>query len=446
MSQKRRLTVAGSVLVMLGATACGADTASDDTSTTLQFGVWTYDLDGVQSILDDFGSYNAEAGQDASEVEFELTEAGYGDYDSQVSTLNTAGQELDVLYGSDHWLARWAEAGWILPIDEHCPDLSEDFEQVTEFSKEGLTHDGHVYGLPYYSDVMYFVYNSEMLSDAGIAEPPSTWAEVAEQAATLKEQGITEDAVMLGLSIDSWFEEQLFALLYSRGGELFDDDLNATFDTGSGPLYESVQWLAELREDGTMPQRVVEMSIQDVQQAFLQGDTAFTLMAGYMLADLSGPESAVAESYEVAMIPGSTQTTAGFTRSYSLGSGAAEDAATMDTACRFLDYHGGITEASDGTQTPVVAKYWATENGLGFSYESLWDDPDIEETFGSFAQIDVLQEQKANARSKEGMNTSWYAEWMSYVRPVIQSVLLGETETEQALEDIKSQWQALAEG
>lgn len=447
MTRKMKLLAASSAMVVLGATACGSDdTSSGGGNTTLQFGVWTYDLDTVQTVLDDFTAYRDEVGQGESDVDFQITEAGFGDYDTQISTLNTAQQELDVLYGSDHWLARWAEAGWILPIDDHCPDLMEDFEKVTEFSQEGLTHDGKIYGLPYYSDVMYFVYNADMLAEADITDPPTTWDEVTDQAVTLKDQGVVDDPAMLGLSVDSWFEEQLFALIYSRGGELFDDDLNATFDTDSGPVYDSVQWLADAaNETGVMPQRTAEMTIQDVQQAFLQGDTAFTLMAGYMLADLAGPESAVADSYEVAMIPGTTQTTAGFTRSYTLGSGAERDDSVMETACSFIDYHGGLTEA-DGESEPVVAKTWAVNNGLGFSYESMWDDPEIAEKFSSFADLDVLKEQKQNALSKEGMSAPWYSEWISFVRPAIQSVLLGETTTEEALTDIKDQWEALASG
>lgn len=445
MSQKRKLIGAGSILALLAVTACGSDAASSD-ATTLRFGVWTYDLEAVQAILEDFKTYNSGIDEDAPTVDFELTEAGFGDYDTQVSTLNTAGQELDVLYGSDHWLARWAEAGWILPVEEHCPELMEDFADVTEFSQDGLTHDGEVYGLPYYSDVMYFVYNASMLKEAGISSPPTTWEEVSEQAAILKDQGIVEDPLMLGLSIDSWFEEQLFALIYSRGGELFDDELNPIFEADSGPLYESVEWLSRsVQEDGTMPQRAVEMTIQDVQQAFLQGDAAFSLFAGYMLADLAGEGSAVADSYEVGMIPGSTQVTAGFTRSYSLGSGAARDDATLEAACRFIDYHGGATEV-DGQQVPVVAKRWAVQNGLGFSYESLWDDAEVQQTFGAFADLDVLKEQKTNARSKEGMSAPWYAEWISFTRSAVQSAVLGEATTEEVLADIKEQWQALAAG
>lgn len=444
------------IALMIVATACGtgdsnSEAAGDATgaeeeaggATTLDFAVWTYDLTTTQALLDEFQAYSAS--QDpAIDVEIQLSEAGFGEFDTHVTSLNSAGNEFDVLYGSDHWLAKWAQAGWILPVDEHCPELDDYSDDIAEFSLSGMTQNGQLYGLPYYSDVMYFVRNTAMLEDAGFSEAPGTWEEVVEQAQAVKDQGISEDPFMLGLTIDSWFEEELYALIYSRGGDLFDDEFNATFETDSGPFYDTLEWLrSAVRDTEIMPQRAIQMSIQDVQLAFQSGDTTFALVAGYMMADFASSESAVAGDYAIQLMPGSTQETAGFTRTYSLGSGALEDETTRQAACRFIDFHGGSTEA-DGEDTYQVAKTWAVQNGLGFSAESLWDDPEVQEAFGEFADIDVLREQKALARAKDGMDAPWFAEWMSFVRTEVQSVLLGEQETEPALERIKEQWTQLA--
>lgn len=452
------------MIAVVLATACSGsdDNTAQESSTTsatststeaaladqasLEFGAWTYDLETVESLLGEFSTYSSEVAEPPINVDVTVSEAGFGEFDTHVTSLNAAGSQLDVLYGSDHWLAKWAAAGWVVPIEEYCPDLTSYTDDITEFSLDGLTYDGQLYGLPYYSDLMYFIYNDQMLSDAGIDAPPTTWQEVAEQSRILQEQEIVENPFMLGLEIDSWFEEQLYAMIYSEGGELFDDDFAAVFETDSGPFYDAVEFLrSAVQDEGIMPAQTLQMSIQDVVLAFQQEDTAFAMVAGYMMRDLNNPEaSSVVDAWEVAPMPGSTGGTAGFTRAYLLGSGALEDATTTEAACRFIEFHGGSVEF-EGEEGFHVPKTWAIQNGLGFSIDSLWEDPEVEESFSATADIDVLQQQQEVAHAKDGMDAPWFAEWISFVRPEVQRALLGEQSTADTLQVMKQHWEQLSE-
>ena len=53
-----------------------------------------------------------------------------------------------------------------------------------------MTYKGKQYGITYYTDFMGFIYNAEMLKKAGIAAPPTTWAEVTDQAKIIKDKGL----------------------------------------------------------------------------------------------------------------------------------------------------------------------------------------------------------------------------------------------------------------
>ncbi len=67
-----------------------------------------------------------------------------------------------------------------------------------------------------------------------------------------------------------------------------------------------------------------------VQEAFKAGDAAFVILPGYMVRELNlEGMSEVAGDAEVAMMPGSTHETDGYSRMYLLGSGAVEDDATL---------------------------------------------------------------------------------------------------------------------
>jgi multiple sugar transport system substrate-binding protein len=411
---------------------------------SLHFSGWTYDL---ETVTDNIAKYEDWVDSEASppvDATIEWSDSGYGEFDTHVTTTNAAGNEFDVLYGSDHWLAKWAAAGWVLPLEDHWPGVTEYVENIAPYSVEAMTYEGKLYGLPYYTDVMYFFYNTQMLEDAGIEAPPQTWEEVTEQSLTLMEAGVTDSPVMFGLTASSWFDEAFYALVYSEGGELFDDDFNVAFETDTGPVYDMVEWLAAaLNDHQIMPQRVLEMTAVDVQEAFKAGDTAFVILPGYMVRELNQPDlSSVAGNAEVAMMPGETHETDGYSRMYLLGSGADENEATMQASIHLVEFMGGETTV-DGETDYHVAKRWATQNGLGFSILSLWEDEEVNEVFSEMADPEIMRAQKEIARSKEGMGAPWFSEWITFVRTEIQKAILRQITTEQALQNVADHWEDL---
>lgn len=408
---------------------------------TLQFTGWTYDLEKVKQNLAKYEEWVATEADPPVEVTVEMTDAGFGEFDTHVTTTYAGGGSFDVLYGSDHWLAKWAEAGWVVPLEDYFPEVLKYVPDIASYSVEAITYNGKLYGLPYYTDVMYIFYNKRMLEDAGIPSPPTTWDEVTEQSLILKEKGITAEPLMIGLMATSWFDEAFFALIYSEGGSMFDENFEPIFETGSGPVYDMIEYLAAaINDTEIMPKKVLEMTAVDVQQAFKNGDAAFVIVPGYMVAEFNTPGiSKVAGQAEVSMMPGSAHETDGYTRMYLMGNGALRDEATKIAAWHLIEFLGGETTVG-GKTAYHIAKRWAVENGLGFSILSLWEDPAVEKTFAAMADTVVMKSQKNLARSKEGMSAPWFAEWIAFVRTEVQKALLRQATTESVLENIKQQW------
>ncbi len=408
---------------------------------TLQFAGWTYDLEKVKQNLEKYEQWVATQADPPVQATVEMSDAGFGEFDTFVTTTFAGGGCFDVIYGSDHWLAKWAEAGWVVPVEDYFPEILDYIPDIAPYSVRAMTYNGKLYGLPYYTDVMYFFYNKKMLEDAGIASPPTTWAEVTEQAQILQRKGITNDPLMIGLKASSWFDEAFFALAYSEGARFFDENMEPVFETSSGPLYDVIEYLAaSLNDTKIMPAKVLEMTAVDVQQAFKNGDAAFVIVPGYMVREFNTPGiSKVAGQAEVSMMPGATHETDGYTRMYVMGNCALEDEATEQAAWHLMEFLGGKTTV-DGVSAYHIAKRWAVENGLGFSILSLWDDPAVARTFSAMADPQVMQSQKKLARSKDGMAAPWFSEWITYVRSEVQKALLRQTTTEQVLENVKQQW------
>ncbi len=412
---------------------------------TLQFSGWTYDMEKVQDNLAIYQTWVAEEADPPIDVAVEMSDAGYGEFDTHVTTTFAGGSCFDVLYSSDQWLAKWAEAGWVVPLEDEVPEVMDYVPDIAPFSVEAMTYNGKLYGLPYYTDVMYFFYNKAMLDEAGIDAPPTTWDEVTDQAIQIKEAGISDAPVMVALAADSWLDETFYALVYSEGGEMFNDDLEAVFATDSGPVYDVIEWLAAgVNDTGIIPQSALEMDAVAVQEAFKAGDAAFVIVPGYMVREFNAEGlSDVAGNAEVAMMPGATHETDGYTRMYLMGNCALEDEATKQASWDLIEFLGGSVPLN-GETGYHVAKRWAVENGLGFSIDSLWDDPEVNDAFAQMADVSIMQEQKNMARPKEGMAAPWFAEWMSFARTEVQKAILRQETTETVLERLKTQWEDLA--
>jgi multiple sugar transport system substrate-binding protein len=413
---------------------------------TVKFSGWTYDTATVQASIVKFTDWVKTQSDPKVDVTVEWTDADYGNFDTFVTTVFSGGDSRDVLYSSDQWLAKWADAGWVVPLEDYWPDVKKYESDISPFSLSALTYKGKLYGLPYYTDTMYFVYNKQLLDKAGITAPPTTWAEVAEQSKLLKSKGITDTPFEVGLMPGSWFDEAFFALIFSEGGTLFDENNQPIFETDKGPVFDMLEWLAKgLNDDKTIPNKVLQLEAPDVQADFVTGNVAFAIVPGYMMRELNTPGiSQIAGSAAISMMPGATHQTEGYTRMYLLGKSAVTDPVKLQGSTDLLNFFGGkIT--MDGVTSYYMPKLWATKNGLGFSINSLWQDPDVEKAFSAMADTTIMKKQKNLALSKEGMSAPWFAEWISYVRAEIPKALLRQETTTTTLENIKQLWVALSQ-
>ena len=170
------------------------------------------------------------------------------------------------------------------------------------------------------------------------------------------------------------------------------------------------------------------------------GAHTFTILPQYNMAELNKPDSGeFAGKFKIALMPGDSHATVGYVRFYAMSPKAAEmgDAA-LACSWKFLEYFGGKT---DGTYT--VVKRWAVENGLGFAQLPLFQDPDVQEAFGKWGDVDVIAAQAELARAKEGL-TPWFGAWDVFTRAEIHKAILGQQSTMDTLANMEAEWNRLA--
>lgn len=412
--------------------------AAEDDDGHLDFTIWTFDAEGVQGYIDEWEA-NVEGDVGAT-----LSDTDWGQYHDAMVAQFVAGDMPDVMWVSDHWLHEWAGAGWLVPVTEVVPDEELDAlrEDMLDFAVSGMSVDGELYGLPYYADPIGFTYNSRHYEEAGIEGPPETWEDVLDDARAIKEAGIVQYPIGFGWSQDEPFSiEDVTAMLMARGDEFFDDNLDPTFTEEGSTLHEHIEWVQTAFEEDLIDPESLQRDGVVNGQAMMAGTQTYTLGRASGMAQWQSPEeSAEAGNFELAVMPGETGETLGFVRFYGVTSRVPERGEqARDAAASFLDYFGGPGPEGD---YPVV-RQWVERWGLGFGYESLFDDPDIREQFSEWVDVDTLEQVATTARARR--LSEWYPEWDVFTRAELQRAYLGETTADEAAQRIAEQWETLRE-
>ena len=151
-------------------------------------------------------------------------------------------------------LAAQVAAGLVRPIDGEIADVKDNINSA------GLSMtqvDNKQYGLPYNLGVVGMWYNKDLLAQAGITAPPTTWEEFLTDVQTLKDAGIVPIS-LAGEASNTWTAMFWWAYLATRiGGQAA---MNTAITTGD--------WSGEsFVRAGTELKRLVDM--QPFQPAFL---------------------------------------------------------------------------------------------------------------------------------------------------------------------------------
>lgn len=399
----------------------------------LNFVVWSYSIETIQDNIAQFEEQNP--GVDVSLADF-----GWFDYHDIMATRFTGGTPTEVAYSSDHWLQEWVAAGWAVPIDEYCPGVTDYVEEFAPYAVEGMTAEGKLYGLPYYADLVTFMYNAELAEQAGITQPPETWEELKEQALQIKEAGVAEFPINIPMKKDDpWTVEIFYSMVYSLGGRMFDENNNPDFNQPGSEAEQVLQWLYDaINTWEIMDPAALEVAEPDVVKTMGAGQHLYTVLAKYNLAELNGGAHDQAGNFKLALMPGETHSTVGFVRFYALTKDAVEAGSeAVNAACDFLEYFGGRT---DGEYR--VVKRWALEKGLGFAQMPLYEDPEVAETINAWGDVELEQQQAEVARVKEGL-TPWWGAWDIFAREQVHSAVLGSVTPQEALQNMADKWEEL---
>lgn len=400
----------------------------------IHFAAWAAAVDQVLAHLTGF--------QEATGIEVAYENAPPAAFRDTLITKFVSGAPLDVLWVNDAWLPEFAEAGWIVPVDEYdqLMQYNTDFDQ---YCIDSMTYQGRQYGLVYYTDFMAFLYNEEMLEQAGIAAPPTTWDEVVEQSLIIKEKGIAEFPMLLSLEADAWLIEFVSTLVFAFGGRFVNDEGYSVLADPDGGALAALKWVQEaIHTHGIVSPGAV--STQEIAglKAFGAGQHAFGIIPRYRIRPLNNPEeSQVPGKVRLALMPSGPEgnhNTCGWVRFWGVTPEALEDEAKAQDVVKLIEWFGG---KADGEF--VFQKMLMLDIGVPFCTTPLNDDPDIVAFYNEYLGGPELVSQQGALAIKKDTVAPWFGEWNEVNNRAWQKGFLNEATAEEALAESAEAWDDL---
>jgi multiple sugar transport system substrate-binding protein len=354
-----------------------------------------------------------------------------------ISTFMSRGR-VDVMYIEDYSFLPFVYAGWIKPLDDIAaarPKLASYKEDMEDFFKKFWTHQGKLYALPYYTTVWIPVYNTEMFQRAGIAQFPETWDDLRDAALKLKSAGVIDFPISLPLGLQWTIAYQLYAMTFSEGGDIIDPKTyQPVLQRINSPFVRQVRWLLDgLYESKIINPKSLETDEASNWQVFANGQSAIGMVPAYRLAQIFDARvSRVVDKTAVALMPGRTHETVGWSRGYATTLFASD----RERAWKLIEFFGG----RDNTGAYTVRKDWMMKYHLFGGYKSLWRDPDVVSAMARRGDPAVLQRQISLTKGE--VPAPWTVTWIEDFRQEIHRALTRQITPEQAAANVAHKWSA----
>jgi ABC-type glycerol-3-phosphate transport system substrate-binding protein len=275
-----RAAATGAVVMSLAlaATACGGGSSTDgegsnDSPKTLTY--WAsnqgasieVDKKVLQPELDKF--------EEKTGIKVKLEVVPWSDLLNRILTATTSGQGPDVLNIGNTWSASLQATGALLPWnDANLAKIGGKDRFVASALGSTGAQGKDPAAVPLYSMAYALYYNKQIFADAGITQPPATWAELTTDGKKIQAKG----KQVLGAEGANVSENihHVFVFAKQHGADFFTADGKPDF-TSDGVVTAVKQYVDLMAKDKVIPQGNAEYAQNQSVSDFAKGKTAMLL-------------------------------------------------------------------------------------------------------------------------------------------------------------------------
>lgn len=300
MNRRLAASLAIGAAALIAAAGCGSSGSSGGSangSTTLNFFGADYGT-GPANTTTKYWDAIATAFHKANpSITVNVQTVDWTDFPNKVQTLVQNKQFPDILEGDtapqfaqSHLLYKTSQVLSSSVLSNILPKFLKDTD-----------YQGTAYGIPFTTSTRALYYNKKIFTAAGIASPPTTWAQLQADAAKIKSKGFIGYGLPLGS--EEAQAEALMWFLGNGGGYL---NTSGKYDINSAANMQTLQFLSQLTKSGDTQPSPGTTDRKDVWAQFAQGKIGMVGGQPALIPIIQQAGVLTSSDYSTANFPGRT--------------------------------------------------------------------------------------------------------------------------------------------
>jgi multiple sugar transport system substrate-binding protein len=301
MNVKARLIAAAATsaaaLVALGGCSSSSSSSgsSGSASVTLQFYGADYGTGPANSTTKYWDAVAAAFHAANPNITVDVQTVDWTDFPTKVATLIQNKQYPDILEGNP--APPYAQSGLIYPLSDVVSQSTHN-NLIPKFVQDGQ-YQGTDYGIPFTTSTRAMYYNKKIFAAAGIASPPTTWAELQADAAKIKAKGYIGYGMPLGSE-----EAQAELLLWFLGAGGGYVDSSGKYTINSPANISALTFMKQLAAAGDTQPNPGGTDRKDIWADFAQGKVGMMLGSPAVIPIIQAAGVLKPSDYATAPVPG----------------------------------------------------------------------------------------------------------------------------------------------
>jgi ABC-type glycerol-3-phosphate transport system substrate-binding protein len=206
---------------------------------------------------------------DNPDIKVEVTTIPYPEFQQRLLTAVRGGNAPDVSTVDQIWVAAFAEAGAITPLDDQAKAAGVKADAFFKGAWDSANYKGKLWGIPFNVDVWQFsFFNNALFKQTGI-DPKSITTWVGLKAAAQKLTDASKGKYGVGLFAHKGEDTVVVmdSFIFSNGGKVLNDD--GSCGLASEASVEALDYLQSLAPFA--PKGIANASSGDMRELFLNG-------------------------------------------------------------------------------------------------------------------------------------------------------------------------------
>jgi multiple sugar transport system substrate-binding protein len=336
-------------------------------------------------------------------------------HDRYVTMLSMKSSEYDVLDCDVVWVAEFASAGYVMPLDEYIERDSFDLQNYLEATRKSVTYDNKIWGIPRFTDLGLLYYRKDI-----VEKPPKTWNELTEQAKKYMGGNGTQYGFVFQARPYEGMVANILEYIRAYGGQVIDEKGNVVIN--SPQAAKGLKKFAEIVNSDYVPKDIKIYREGESEYSFLSGKSVFLRSWPYIWAVKDNYR--IRENVGIAPLPKGDAMAAS-----TLGGWVAmvnRNTKHPDEAWEFVKFLAG----------PQGQKIQAISWGLLPAYAPLYRDLDVLKANPYFENPDFL---KAINTTVPRPVSPFYLQISDIIQLEVSKLIEGEQSVEEALEQMEKQ-------